>query len=160
MTNFKFVFNFDKTNLSLCELEGLFFNTAIENIQFFKKRSANENIEKTYEHMLNELISIKDTASYEEKNDLFTLSFLVKNDSEKFNEISSDGRRLWLRQHIEDICLRYVFGGLISKQMDYVREHKEDVPDSNKAKTFEKALNKAMKDAYNKVGDYCWIEGE
>lgn len=156
---FKVCFLFDKNGIQGNKLLDVIFNVTKENVNFFKNRNEGE-MKNQYIALSNELDTLHHSAKVVEQDDGFLLSLEIPNNSEKFNEISEDGRRLWLRQHIEDIFLKYFRNGLMFKQMEYVKEHLTDVPSSNEFRMLENALNKALDGANNKSTKMFWIVGE
>lgn len=159
MNTFKVCFLFDKNGMSSNNLLDKIFNVTKEQVDFFKNKSEGE-IKKSYIAISNDLDSLHNSAILEEQEEGILLSLEIPNNSEKFNEVSEDGRRLWLRQYIEDVFLKYFRNGLMSKQMEYVKNNLKDVPFDNEFRVLENKLNKVLDGANNKTTKSFWIVGE
>ena len=89
-------------------------------------------------------------------------SFEVLNDSDLYAEVSESGRRLWLRQHIDDNFHHYLLPGLLRKtfKIDFstnVANSPEDI-DSYTALMY--AFERALDYSAQQPGGLFWIDGE
>lgn len=105
---------------------------------------------KFYKKLIKDVKEIESTVNIELKNNDLYFSFRIQNSNKDFDEISEGGKRLWLRQHINDVFDLYLRNGLVEKTI-------WDEDDINKNMYIK--IKKSFDETYIK-SDLFWIDNE
>ncbi len=143
-----------------------FFDTAIEKIDWFRQKALSReqpfSNDKAYLKAISysekELVNGKSTAMVEDIENGVKFSFEIKNSRNDFSQVNEEGRRMWLRQHLDDHFIHYAIPSILEKSFNWEKDASEEV-----CKRFEKlneAFGKALNGAYNLKTKTFWIDGE
>ncbi len=143
-----------------------YFDSALEQIEWFKNKALSretpyphdEAYLRSLEQTRKVLEATKMTATATERGNDLLFTFDIPNHAERFNEISQDGRRLWLRQYFEDFIGHYTRTSILDKSFDW-REG-NDVVVAARMGELHDALNQAMEQGNDLRSAGFWIEHE
>ena len=143
-----------------------YFDSALEQIEWFKNKALSretpyphdEAYLRSLEQTRKVLEATKMTATAMERGNDLLFTFDIPNHAERFNEISQDGRRLWLRQYFEDFIGHYARSAILDRSFDW-REGTDLVVAARMGELHE-ALNVAMLGGNDLRSPGFWIEHE
>lgn len=143
-----------------------YFDSALEQIEWFKNKAlsretpypSDEAYLRSLEQTRKVLEATKMTATATERGNDLLFTFDIPNHAERFNEISQDGRRLWLRQYFEDFIGHYTRTSILDKSFDW-REGTDVVVAARMGELHE-AFSQAMEYGNDLHSPRFWIEHE
>ena len=143
-----------------------YFDSSIAQIAWFKNKALEREIpypsDAAYLHSLEQTLQVleatKLTAKATEQGKDLLFTFDIPNHAERFNDISEDGRRLWLRQYFEDFIGHYARTAILDKSFDW-REGTDVVVAARMGELHE-ALSQAMEYGNDLHSPRFWIEHE
>ena len=143
-----------------------YFDSAIHQINWFKQKAQEREVPypsdaaylQSLDHTLAVLLETKATAIAVVRGRDLLFMFDISNHAERFNEISDDGRRLWLRQYFEDFIGHYARSAILDRSFDW-REGTDLVVAARMGELHD-ALNAAMVGGNDLRSPGFWIEHE
>jgi len=144
-----------------------FFEPGINQLNWFQQNTLNKveplsDLDKAYidghEYSKNVLKYAKQSAQIEETAEGIKFSFAIKNVSKIFAEINEEGKRVWLRQYLDDHILHYTLPAILEKSFNWEKDI--DAADCEKFKKLNQAFKLALGKAYELKTATFWIDGE
>lgn len=143
-----------------------FFDTAIENINWFREKTVSRETPfpsddaylKALEYTEKELEYGKESSEIVKEGNTIKFSFGIRNSRKDFEIVNEEGRRMWLRQHLDDHFLHYAIPAILEKSFNWKKD-----ADEVTCQRFEKlheAFEESLKGAYNLKTPTFWIDGE
>jgi len=144
-----------------------FFLSGIEQINRFQKSTLGKtevlsDLDKHYiaahEYSKNVLKYAQNSSLVELTTDGIKFSFGIENTREDFAQINNEGKRMWLRQYLEDHILHYTLPALLEKSFNW--KEQLSVTECEKFKKLHEAFELSLDKAYDINNTTFCIDGE
>jgi hypothetical protein len=143
-----------------------FFDSALNQLEWFRQNTLAR--EKPFPHddvylkaityTEDELKYAKENALVEDLEDGVQFSFPIRNTRTDFEQKNEEGRRMWLRQHLDDHFLHYAIPAMLENSFDW-RDNKDPVA-CKRFENHKEAFDSSLDGAYNLKTKTFWIDGE
>lgn len=144
-----------------------FFVPGIQQVEYFKQSTLDKDetltdLDKHYiaahDFSKNILEYAQQSSTVEVTPEGIKFSFAIQNNNEDFEEINEEGKRMWLRQFLDDHILHYTLPAMLEKSFNWKQNLSE--LECEKFKKLHEAFKLALNKAYDLKSSTFYIDGE
>ena len=143
-----------------------FFDTALAQIAWFRQKTLTRETRLEHDdaylsalsYSENELIYAKEHAKTQTTERGIVFSFPIRHTRADFEEKNEEGKRMWLRQHLDDHFLHYSVAAMLEQSFNW--EGTQDETTCERFKTHHQAFKQALQGGYHLKTPTFWIDGE